>query len=169
MKPRGPGKHKAKLKLIDVYKAYAKDNTIDQLTSSYADSTEIVLSYAKYRKILEAYFKKIVHFLIEESGIFKMPFKMGDLRVEKHKMNISALNTFKKLKIDFKIFNETGKKVYYLNEHRRGYSYSIKWDKSTAGNFTYKKVYKYVPTRTMNRRLAWILKNDFTKDYFEGS
>jgi hypothetical protein len=167
MRPRGRGKLNAELKLRDVYKNYVKDNTIKQLTSSYAESTEIVVPYTKYKKIIDSYFKKIVHFIIEESGIYKMPYALGDLRVGKHKMNISNLVKYKKLRINFKIFNTTGQKVYHLNEHRRGYSYAIEWDKSRTGQVIYKRVYKYVPTRTMSRRLAWILQNDFSKDYFE--
>ena len=96
-----------------------------------------------------------------------MPLRMGDLKVEKKKMPITSLLKYKKLKLDYKIYNQTGKKVYHLNEHRRWYRYQIKWNKQKSGPIINKKVYKFFPTRTINRRLAWILKNDFTKDYFE--
>ncbi len=52
-------------------------------------------------------------------------------------MNISTLVKYKNLQLDYKIYNETGKKVYHLNEHRRGYRYKIKWDKNTTIGFPY--------------------------------
>lgn len=167
MKPRGSGKYKTEYKLKDIYKEYVRENTIKQFESAFSDKTELVVPYEKYKEILEYYFQSVVDFIIESSGIFVLPVRLGELKVEKRKMNVSTLLKYKNLMLDYKIFNETGKKVYHLNEHRRGYRYKIKWDKSRSGPIVYKKIYSFIATRTSKRRLAWILKNDFSKDYFE--
>lgn len=117
--------------------------------------------------MLEFYFSRISEFIVEESGVFTLPFKLGNILVEKKKMPIGFLHSEGNLKLDYGIFRKTGKKVFHLNEHRRGYRYKFKWDKRGSGPIICKTVYRYIPTRTMKRRLAQILKTDFSKDYLE--
>ncbi len=167
MKPRGKGKYKPEYRLKDIYKYYSKENTIEQFDSAFSDRTQLVVPYELFKTILEDYLKQVTDFIFEETGIFLLPMRLGEIKVEKKKMNISTLLKYKNLQLDYKIYNETGKKVYHLNEHRRGYRYKIKWDKSRSGPIKNKKIYSFIPTRTSKRRLAWILKNDFSKDYCE--
>lgn len=151
-RPRGEGKHKTDYKIKDAYEDFKYKERVP---------------YHLYRLIIEAYWKKVIHAIIEDCEVFEMPLRFGALRVRKKKMNLSALTKYNRLKIDFKKFNETGKKVYHLNEHRKGYRYNIVWDKRKAGKIVHKGWYKYVPTRAMNRRMSQILKTDFSKDYYE--
>lgn len=164
---RGKAKYKPDYKLKDVYDYYVKETYMKHFKSAFMDSADFVLPYSIYKKLLSDYFKKIINFVVEDCGVFKLPLGFGELRVQKKKMPVGSLLKYRKLRIDFAKFNKTGKKIYHLNEHRDGYRYSIRWDKRGSTALIYKNVYKFIPTRTTNRRLAYILKNDFTKDYFE--
>jgi hypothetical protein len=168
MVKRGKNKYKTEYKLIDCYEQYVKDSYIKQFKSAYLDSTtSTTVPYKVYKKVLDSFFKMVIDSIIENSVIYKMPLRFGELRVEKMKMPIGYLHEKKNLKIDFGTFRKTGKKVYHLNEHRGGCRYKIKWDKTDSGPVIYKHVYRFVPTRAAKRRLAWILKNDFSRDYLE--
>lgn len=164
---RGKGKSKADYKTRDIYKHYLKQVDIPSIDSKFESKTPLVLPYGLWGKIVKDYIKEIVKAVIEDSSIMKLPHGLGDLMVEKRKMKIGNLSKYNRLKVDYKKFRETGKIVYHLNEHRSGYRYKILWNKRHSQAIKNKSFYKYVPTRTMKRDLAYILKNDMSKDYYE--
>jgi len=150
--PRGAGRHNATYRLSDIYETFKYKEQVP---------------YTLYRLIIEAYWKKVIQHIIEDSGIYKMAFRFGHLRVRKKRMRLQALQECNQLRIDYAVYNKTGKIAYHLNDHRKHHTYKIMWDKRKAGPIVNKGVFRYIATRTMKRRLAWILKNDFKKDYYE--
>lgn len=92
--------------------------------------------------------------LVEEAlrgSMAHLPFDMGSVWVKKREMKFMCT------KIDYKIYNETGLKVYHMNDHSDGYTCHIRWDriKQKTANMSY---YRFLPTREFQRNLAQILK-----------
>lgn len=154
MAKRGVGRYNADFKPVDIY-------------NYYASTVEKPKDYKTVRLIWEDFFAEIGHHIIDESGSYAMPIRLGEFRVRKKKMKIGALSKFNQLKIDYSIYNKTGKLVYHLNEHRNGYSYKIIWNKSTSGPIKYKTYYKFVFNRKLKRQLSHILQTQPLIDYFE--
>jgi hypothetical protein len=151
----GRGKNKIQncYLLEDFYKDYLQ--TIDNEKYS--------LSYKEYKTILAEYFKGIVDVLYNDCVKFKLPNHLGTFQIVKKKGNAKkTLNNPRS--IDWENTHKYGKRVFYVNEHSDGYRYFFTWYKNASlKNIT---KYRFVPTRTNKRKLAYYIKNRI-KDYFE--
>ena len=136
--------------------------TLTQAYKSYDDYYDV--GYKTYRKICEDFNKKIMDDILLKSREFKMPFRLGSLRIKKKKMNFSS-KLKNKLKIDWKATRENKKVIYHLNDHTNGFNYRWYWEKKNA-IIKNKSIYSFQATRTNKRRLAALLKNNEI-DYFE--
>ncbi|MEK6861616.1 MAG: hypothetical protein AABY07_06615, partial [Nanoarchaeota archaeon] len=144
------------------YKRY--EPPISAITEGFKQYKKIGANFCskkgKAKRFLEAVNKEMVKELLNGKQI-RLPFSMGTLRIEKHKV---PFNKRRFLYFDFKKFNETGKKFYFLNEHRDGYYYKIKWIK---GNSIDLFPYAFFPVRTFKRTLAKKLLTEDNIDYPE--
>lgn len=150
---RGKNKVQDPYTLSDMYENYIKDKEED---SPYD------ISYQEYRLIIEDYIKMVMNEVLDNASTFKLPFKLGSIRIIKLD---SSLGRKRRYSIDFGLTQKYGKAIYHLNEHSDGYKYMFKWDKKDSyvkhGSF-----YRFIPTRTNKRRLAFNIKNNIT-DYFD--
>lgn len=150
---RGPNKIKNPYTVSDFYDFYLKE---------IGDNKLYEIDYKEYSNIISDFYKSIMDFILKKNGVFKMPYKLGDVRVVKRKLNLDHLRL---TGIDWKTTVETGKHVYHLNEHTSGYKYNFQWNKK---NMNLKNLYFYrlVMTRQNKRLLAKLIKSgDY--DYFE--
>ena len=85
------------------------------------------ISYNEWVDICSDFYKEIMEYVLEEGGIFKMPYGLGDVYIAKFRVDLNKLTQHG---LDWKLTNETGKKVYHLNEHSRGFKYAFQWRKS---------------------------------------
>ena len=136
---------------IDFYNAYISDVDIN---SPY------YVEYLEYSNIIKDYMKLLASEIIDNAGI--VVYRLGSLRVVK--LN-SSLSRNRKFSMDYSLTQKYGKPIYHLNEHSGGYKYMFKWDKlnSIVKN---KSLYRFIPTRTNKRKLAFNIKNSII-DYFE--
>jgi hypothetical protein len=147
---RGKGNYKRDFGCRDIYKFYKKDTI-----------KELQVDYKTFRNICDEYNKDVVQKVLFESETSKFPVRMGTLRVKKTKMSFSNKN---KLRIDWQKSKEFKKRIYHMNEHTSGYKYKFFWKRGIVKNIT---AYSFIPTRTMSRALATILKDkDRELDYF---
>ena len=121
------------------------------------------VGYKKYRKICESFNKKLIDQILLNAKEFKMPNRLGSLRILKKEMNYSVGKN--KLKIDWKETNKNKKVIYHLNDHTDGFNYRWFWSKKNA-IIKNKTVYSFQATRTNKRKLAGLLKTKQV-DYFE--
>ena len=135
--------------------------TLVQAYKEYDDFYNV--GYKKYRRVCEEFNKLIIDGILLKAKEFKMPYRLGTLRILKKEMNYSAGKN--KLKIDWKATNENGKVIYHLNDHTDGFNYRWFWSKKTA-IVKNKTIYSFQATRTNKRRLAGLLKTKQV-DYFE--
>lgn len=143
---RGKNKIQNVLTLKHSYQYYIKD--IDE-NSKYA------VDYKTYRKICEEFNKELSNELLE-GYFFKMPYRLGTIRIKKRKID------FKNLKPDFGLFNNTegGLKNKHLNEHSDNYYCKYHWNKRYATIIKNRALYSFVPTRANKRALAKIIKSE---------
>lgn len=122
------------------------------------------IPYSTYVKIVSSYNKKIIQRLYD-GFIVTLPYRLGTVQIIKKKMYFaSQIN--KKRGINWGDTNKYGKVIHHLNEHSDGYKYLFYWNKK--GGPTNIKGYRYIPTRTMKRTLAKLIKVH-KKDYFEAN
>ena len=135
--------------------------TLVQAYKEYEDFYKV--GYKTYRSICQDFNKLIIDDILLKAKEFKMPYRLGSLRILKKEMNYSSSKN--KLKIDWKKTNEHKKVIYHLNDHTDGFNYRWLWSKKKA-IVKNKSVYSFQATRTNKRRLATLLKNKKV-DYFE--
>ena len=139
--------------LKDAYKDYIE---------SVDEDSPYFISYELYSLIVEDYIQRIMSEVIDNAGIYKMPYRLGELQVIKL---LSSVNRFNRYSIDYNLTNKYGKTIYHLNEHSHGYKYMFKWRKIDSVVIN-KYKYRFIPTRTNKRKLAYNIKNNII-DYFE--
>jgi hypothetical protein len=152
---RGKNKIQDPYTMPDMYKDYL--NKIDK-------NTPYDISYSLYRDIVSLYNKKIYDKLLEGFNVI-LPYKLGSVQIIKKRMYFKTQQN-KKLGIDWENTNKYGKLIHHLNEHSDGYKFLFFWDRYKKMSTPNSKYYKLIPTRTLKRELASIIKKD-KKDYFE--
>lgn len=138
------------------------------------------VSLSKYRRILKEHNQFVVDEIIENSEEFRMPYRLGYLRIRKcrqklkldHDGNIITRHmhvdwaTTKQLWATNEQAKASKKVVFHTNRQTQGYYYKWYWDKR-ASNIRNHTVYSLVMTRTNKRRIAEALRNNENLDYYE--
>jgi hypothetical protein len=151
MKPRSKNKVQVDYTIDDIYKYYNELHKDDELK---IDATT-------FKKVLYSFNKKILNAIVEGSETFKIPKRLGLLRVKKVKMSFKDGAS---CKIDWAMTKKYGKTIYHMNDHTGNYRYRFYWQKSTC-NAINKTAYSFEATRYDKRKLARLLKNHVT-DYY---
>lgn len=171
---RGVGKNNADVSLKELYK-------------NYKSKSKNPVPYKIYAEFLKEYNQRIIQAIIYENLEYKMPFKLGFIRIQKRKLTPYIKNgelIKKHLHPDWKRTRDywaekypgktseelkliSDKKVLlHHNDHTNGYSVRFYWDKrvSTVKNQT---AYIFKATRTTKEDLAKFIKKTGVLDYFE--
>ncbi len=133
---------------------------INTLYENYSTNTikGLVIPKEQFKKIIGKFSILVADKLMDAEEV-KLPI-IGTLRIKKIKQKYKD----NKLKIDFNATKLAGKTIFHTNDHRDGYFYRLVWRRNKIkGN----RLYSFIPERYhIKRRLAKILKTDFTKDFF---
>lgn len=170
-------KFKTDIKTKDFYNHYLdyyirEDKKIDKDSLYY-------IPYNTYSEVLDEVNSHIRDLILNERFNFIMPHRMGELEIKKTKPEPyideegKLVNT---LPIDWKATKDlwqsnseakaNKKLVRHLNKHTQGYVARVCYNVAQA-TYSYKKVYKFIPTRTLVRTLASIMKDPDSKiDYY---
>lgn len=150
---RGKNKIQNVLTIKHIYQFYIKD--IDRDSKYYID-------YNKFRTICEE-FNKELSIEILEGYFFKMPYRLGTIRIKKRKIDITNL------KPDFGLFNKSSLKNKHLNEHSGNFYVKYHWNKIQSAIVKNRAMYSFIPTRANKRTLAKLIKSDSLQinKYFE--
>jgi len=140
------------------------DYTIDDIYNYYHDmhkNDELNIDEKTFKKVLYTFNKRIFECMLEDSESFKLPKRLGTIRVKKVKMSFKEGSS---CKIDWAMTKKYNKKIYHMNDHTNNYRYRFYWQKDSC-NAVNKTAYCYEATRKNKRRLAYLLKNNLT-DYY---
>lgn len=134
------------LTLTQIYQYYKKDLDTE---SKYN------IEYKTFRAICKEYNQIMMSLIIDQGYFFKLPYKLGLIRIKKNKPNLNKT----KLKPDFGLYIKSeGKfKNKHLNEHTGGYYCRFYWSKINA-LIVNKGPYSFIPTRQNKRYMAKLLK-----------
>jgi hypothetical protein len=146
------------------------------------------IDYDRFIAITKEFNKELMRMIIEEGVEFKMPYRLGYLRIKKFKRKYMVLKdgTIDKRNqsINWKATRDLWKDVYpgktitelkevhgkpivyYLNEHTNGYGFMFYWNKK-GSNAVNRSIYSSILTFSNNRHLAKVLKGDNKVDYYE--
>lgn len=146
VKKRGKGKIKDVIGNEELYKFYKTNSKkpVDQKT---------------FNSLIKDLNNKIIDKIILESEEFKMPFRLGNLRINKFEQQLHN-RPKNKWPVDYVKSKELGFIVYYEHD----YVYRWKWFKNKA-LVKWKSIYCFKPSRASKRYLAHAIKN-LKKDYF---
>ena len=150
---RGRNKIQNPYTLQDMYKAYLEE---------YPEGSVYYLEYADYRDITTMYLKHIAHQVVHKSLTVTLPFRLGEISVEKHMPTYKSLRN---MAIDWDRSKELSKQVRQFNEHSNGYSYRFHWDRKKC-ILDNKTTYIFKPARVNKREVARLVKSK-ENDYFE--
>jgi hypothetical protein len=147
----------------------------------YEDTSDTPISYSVFTQIIKEFYKEISNMIIFNTFEFRMPYRLGRLRIRKYKpkIKVNADGTIDKsrLFIDYastkKLWStneeakENKKLVFHLNDHTNGYQHRWFWEKRTS-NIPNHSAYCFIPSRFNKRTLAKALKDeDIEIDFFE--
>jgi hypothetical protein len=163
---RGKGKYKADKSLKDSYSYYVSRMTPGTPLTKFSDvSTRVApMSSVRYKKVADSIMSKLMDEILFKSATLTLPYKLGEIRIKKLKMDMGLLHKSNNLKTDWGHYQKTGKLIKHLNEHRDNCRYGFYWlcKKGPRG----KNLYKFQALRQHRRTLASLLKNT-NIDYFE--
>lgn len=136
------------LTLTHIYQYYIKD--IDEHSKYNID-------YKVFRNICKDYNKLMMSLIIDQGYFFKLPYKLGLIRIKKNKPKLNKT----KLKPDFGLYTSSGGKYKnkHLNEHTGGFYCRFYWSKINA-LIVNKGPYSFIPTRQNKRYMAKLLKEN---------
>ena len=153
IKPRGKG---------IIGKTFCLKDSFKEFDKGQAYQSMFVVDYKTYRAVCEEFNKKTVDKILLESGEFLLPYRLGEIRIQKKKMQFDTA----KMKIDWKATREAGTRVYHMNDHRDNYRYRWYWKKKNV-IVQNKTMYSFIASRANKRELARLLKTSKSIDYFE--
>ena len=141
---RGLNKIQTPINIGDMY---------DEYKASVEPNSPYDVKRSEYMAILDEYFKLVSEGLLAGKRSFKIPMNLGFIVINKRKVDLSNLR-----RVDWKATNESGTKVYHLNEHSDGYDYKVDWNRPihTTRN---SRMYNFNPTRKIKRTLAKLIKS----------
>ena len=133
---------------------YKKDDRY-HLSYSITDfSKEYVKEYKKgldrqtYKKAILLFFKYLAYEIIVNVYHFKMPHKLGILKIKKAKNRNTKY-------MDMKTTMDIGKKVYFANLHTDGFYFKWAWEKTQRhALFTNKGFYRFRPVRRIKKFMS---------------
>ena len=130
------------------------------------------VSKSDFNKIRERLGELILDYLVYDFGEWELPYFYGKIcivrrgKLAQYYTDIDE-KTMYKLTPDWgeirKLWKEKpekqGQLVYLENEHTLGYTYNLKWIKSSSKIFVNKSFYSFKPSRKLNRKINPVLKN----------
>lgn len=154
---RGKNKIQKPLTLKHSYDYYIKDVKLD---SKYN------VEWRTYKEIVGLFNKLVSKAIIEEGFIFKVPYRIGTIRIKKRQNNLT------RLKPDWSTYNVSSQEIKnkYLNDHTNNWYVRFYWSKSKDSIIKNKTLYAFLPTRDNKRYLSKLLKTNGMEQmnkYFE--
>lgn len=163
---------------------YKIDYGIKEVYNAYRENCKIAgkkyIARKLYSKILKYYNTELCKDIVYNSNEFRIPFRIGYLRIKKCKQHIAIDRDGKLKKNHLKVnWLETKKLwencedckinkklVYHLNTDTNGYYYKWTWNKSYS-NVRNVMFYNIEMTRTNKRAIAKAVKKNENLDYYE--
>ena len=163
---------------------YRRDYGVRHIFSFYKKKQKkekkTAVSESDFGKIIKHFNKEICSSIVNDSYEYRMPYRLGYLRIRKHKTRL-ILDANGKLKtghmhpdwIATKSLWEKNpeakaikKIIWHTNKHTQGYYYKWFWDKSVC-NIKNSSVYSLVMSRTNKRSIAEAIRTNENIDYYE--
>lgn len=160
---------------------YIMDYGIADIYKYYKSKSDKPISASLFSKIIREHNEIISEEIIFGNFEYKMPGRLGDIRIKKNKIQVKIDNDGKvdksRLRPDWKATNDlwdrdeesrdNKKLIYHLNPHNNGYNCRWFWSKVTC-NVPNQKAYALLPTRYNKRKLAEaLLDEDCKVNYYE--
>jgi len=150
--------------------------------------SEANVDYWTYARIVKSFNERLSDAMINNCLEFKLPFRLGRVRIKKFKMKFKIDKDGnidkRKLPVDWKRTKDLWKRiypglcneelskidhkqvVYHLNEHSDGYECVLYWNRKGC-NVPNNRIYSLLLTFTNKRNLAKALKTNCRLNYYE--
>jgi hypothetical protein len=133
---------------------------LSQIYKQYKAIEENPLTEKEFKAVCYEFNKLASKEIIENSQILKLPYRLGELSIQKKKLN------YNRLRFDFNTFNKTGIKAFHVNKHSDEYIAYFYWCKKKC-KVKGKRYYHFKPTRCNSRAIAKVMNEpDGHKKYY---
>lgn len=143
-------------------KEFNNYRTVTPLFNTYNNKYQI--SKEDFLLIIKTYFKIMVHNIVNQGKIYKLPHRLGNVGVRKTPVKLRGV-------FDYNLFKKEGLKVWKKNNHSANYVARVTWDMSYPGFYIGYTApyhcYRFTGCREFNRYLAKQIKqkNTISKYY----
>jgi hypothetical protein len=111
------------------------------------------LDKKQYKEICYMFNKLLIEDIVDKGNTYTLPYRLGEICVYKNKMQ------YQKLKLDYKVWKETGIVAYHLNEHSDGWYSMLEWRKKGCVLKNRNK-FEFKLTRDNSRRISKIMQTE---------
>jgi len=157
-----------------------RDYGIKDFFKLYRKISKNPVLYKKYAKVISEFNKEISRAIVEDSYEYRIPYRIGYLRIKKFKTHFILDNNgnikvnylkpnweaTKKLWLENEQCKKDKKIVYHTNKHTGGFYFKWFLDKRTT-NVRNMYVYAFYPSRYNQRLLSKTIKTKENIDYYE--
>lgn len=133
--------------LLDIYKDYI--NNIEGNSVYTVDSVT-------FADIQKEYYEALLHKIIYEAYVYKLPFRLGYFGIIKKKINFTSKSVNN---VDWEATRKYGRYIRHINDHSSNFRYYFSWSKIKCGMMN-KSLYRLIMSRTNKRLLAKAIKVD---------
>lgn len=148
---RGKNKISNPITMPEIYEEYKKDIRFNEEL--------YMVDYNTFCGIWKDYIKNMIEEILFKGQKMTLYWGVGELQVIKKQL------TEKNSSIDWVETNRHGKVIKHSNLHSGQYKYTIAWRKLDS-LLKHKFFYRFIPTRDVKRRLAFIIKKE-KRDFFK--
>lgn len=140
--------------------------------------SKYLLTRRDYVRILTKINKKIANIMVYENFSFKIPYRLGELRIEKSKGAVYVdenNNVINHLPVNWGATNRLWKEdvlakkqkklIRFTNEHYNGYIVKVTYNKFKA-NYANKIMYRFRPSKAFRALIAKSIKSDQNVDFY---
>lgn len=140
---------------------YTIQDSYKDYVEQYPEGSINYLTYSEYKTITTEFFKYMADKMVNKSLTVTLPFRLGEISVEKHK---PAYKSLRNMAIDWGLSKEHSKQIRQFNAHSNGYIYRFYWDRRKCLT-PHHSSYTFKPSRANKREVARLIKNK-ENDYF---
>lgn len=101
-----------------------------------------------YKEVMKEFFELLSQKIIREKYVFRMPYRLGTIRITKEKTKIGSKGA-----IDHNATKRLGKTIYHTNKHTGGFFFKWKWFSNRFyTHFKNSSFYSFTPVRDPGKR-----------------
>ena len=135
---------------------YNSDDLYRYYRELHSENINLMKVQAKlFKQIYQEYNRVVIEYILKGNKL-RLPYTLGEIYIEKRKMNFSNPEYLPK---DYGHYTRSGRteKIYYLNEHSNGWKAKFKWNKKHC-KVDNNKYYSFKIAKNIRKQMGKVMK-----------